>query len=459
MTHQAVTGPRPHPPAGARPPSGPPAPPRVGANHAPGVARPGAHPTPARPPGRIRRYMRQTPGRLLLLGAVSVLTALLCGFLGFIGGSTQADALRNAADDTAQLASTQEARNALVAANATAANAFLVGGLESPQQRETYTEAIDEAASDLVRLAASNPADGSDLAAVNAGLAEYTGLIEQARANNRQGFPVGAAYLDQASTQLRDHVVGPLDDLVLDNANRAADDFSRAGHATGVLAAGILAIAVLAAGQYWLARRTHRVLNLGIALATLVLLVGGGVGAVVLDQGATSANDVRANSYAGTLALSQAYALANDARSEEAFTLIERGSGQEREKAFAAATQDADERLADAETDGVVGKDARESLLEWVEEHQRIRDLDDAGDWEGAVALAIRTGPDTPNAAFEAFSEAVTTEAAEMTGVTQDALREAAGTARATGVVLLILGIVAAGLAWTGIAQRLKEYR
>ena len=37
----------------------------------------------------------------------------------------------------------------------------------------------------------------------NAGLARYTGLIEQARANNRQGFPVGAAYQRQANERRR----------------------------------------------------------------------------------------------------------------------------------------------------------------------------------------------------------------------------------------------------------------
>ena len=37
---------------------------------------------------------------------------------------------------------------------------------------------------------------------MNRVLTEYTGLIEAARANNRQGFPVGAAYLRQASRVL-----------------------------------------------------------------------------------------------------------------------------------------------------------------------------------------------------------------------------------------------------------------
>ena len=54
-------------------------------------------------------------------------------------------------------------------------------------------------------LAATARGEGeaADLAAVADSVQRYAGLVESARANNRQGFPVGAAYLDQASAALQ----------------------------------------------------------------------------------------------------------------------------------------------------------------------------------------------------------------------------------------------------------------
>jgi hypothetical protein len=54
--------------------------------------------------------------------------------------------------------------------------------------------------------AAATEHHGQVLAEANASLTTYTGLIESARANNRQGFPVGIGYLKNASTVLRSQV-------------------------------------------------------------------------------------------------------------------------------------------------------------------------------------------------------------------------------------------------------------
>ena len=51
----------------------------------------------------------------------------------------------------------------------------------------------------------------------------YAAAIEQARANNRQGLPVGAQYLRSASTELRSETLPILDSLVRTNAERATD--------------------------------------------------------------------------------------------------------------------------------------------------------------------------------------------------------------------------------------------
>ncbi|MGO1241444.1 MAG: hypothetical protein ACTMHU_08430, partial [Cellulosimicrobium funkei] len=254
---------------------------------------------------RARGALRRTPGKLRLVMALCVVAALALGVLGFQAGNLQSRALAAASEDAAQLVGVQEVRNALVAADATATGAFLVGGLEPADQRARYDELVDQAANRLATLSGSNEADAALLGQVAADLTVYTGLVEQARATNRQGFPVGSAYLDQASTILREQMLPALDEVVLDDADRVAADFSGVRNALWVLAAGLLALVVLLASQVWLARRTHRVLNVGLAVATAVLLVVGVVSTVLLSQASARAHDVRTGPYAATLAASQ----------------------------------------------------------------------------------------------------------------------------------------------------------
>ncbi|MCB7136381.1 hypothetical protein [Cellulosimicrobium marinum] len=440
-------------------PAGPPA------AGAPATA-PAAQPPAGSPAGsggtvgaRAHGLLRRTPDRLRLVMALGVLAAVVLGVLGFQAGSVQSRALDAAGEDSAQLVGVQEVRNALVAADATATGAFLVGGLEPAEQRARYDELVDQAATGLATLSGSNGADAELLGQVAADLTVYTGLVEQARATNRQGFPVGAAYLDQASTILREEMLPALDEVVLDDADRVADDFAGVRGALGVLAAGLVALAVLVLCQVWLARRTHRVLNVGLASATAVLVVVGVVSTVLLAQASARADDVRSGPYAATLAASQAYSLANEAKSMEAFTLIKRGSGQAYEEAFVLATDDAAQRLADAEAEGNLDGTAAAALDEWVLRHEEIRALDDGGDWDGAVALATSTEPDSPNAAFDSFSAAAHEDIDTNAAQTRDALASSATSAAVAGWLLLAAGLVAAVLAWRGVAARLEEYR
>ena len=102
----------------------------------------------------------------------------------------------------------------LLVADANATNTFLVGGLESPQRRAAYDAALAEVAGLVSQAAQAQPADADALAALNAHVLDYAGLVEAARANNRQGLPVGAQYLRQASNGLRADALPVADALV-----------------------------------------------------------------------------------------------------------------------------------------------------------------------------------------------------------------------------------------------------
>jgi hypothetical protein len=408
---------------------------------------------PAVPPVKHRGALSRTPGRMRLAGVVAVLASLAVGVLGVQAGLAQSKALASADADTRQLVGVQDVRNDLVVADATATNAFLVGGLEPSDQREKYDAAIASAAHGLATLAGSNEADAALLGKATAGLTTYTGLVEQARANNRQGFPVGAAYLDQASTVLRSDVLPELDTLVRTNSDRVDSSFDAVSETPWLLALGLLALVAFVVVQTWLARRTHRRLNSGLFWATLLALAASVAGAFVLGTTATNASEVRTGSYADTVAVSTAYSLANDAKSMESFTLIKRGSGQAYEETFQTETAQARDLLVGVD-DALV-----QSLDAWTAKHAEIRTLDDDGKWDEAVTLAISTGPGSPNAAFDAFTTAASDSLESSAAATQQALSGAGSAVVLVGWLILLAGLVAAVLSWRGISKRVEEYR
>jgi hypothetical protein len=175
------------------------------ASNAPAVA---AAPVPTGSPGPVATTEQtqrpsDTPRRLRLLSLGVIVVGIVVGLVGALVFSALTYLLSRAEADTAQLIRVQQIQTNLLAADATATNAFLVGGLEPPAQRAAYDDALTTTGALIAEAARAQPADADALAALNQGVVAYAGTIEQARANNRQGLPIGAQYLRTASAQLR----------------------------------------------------------------------------------------------------------------------------------------------------------------------------------------------------------------------------------------------------------------
>src|SRR5215472_4047428 len=162
--------------------------------------------------------------RLLLIGVLAL--SLIWGAVAAWTVAAHASATANVLSVSEQLSlDAQQIYRSLSDADATDAAAFLSGGLEPLSLRHRYQADIAQAARRLeaATAAAGNSAAGTRLATLAAGLPEYTGLIETARANNRQGFPVGAAYIAQASSLMRSTLLPAARDLYAqENAQLAA---------------------------------------------------------------------------------------------------------------------------------------------------------------------------------------------------------------------------------------------
>jgi hypothetical protein len=187
---------------------------------APPVAATRATPAPASPPpatmparpGRTTASptapapaikTTDTPRRLRLLSLGVVVAGVVVALLGALTFSYLAFSLSRAEADTAQLIRVQKIQSNLLSADATVSNAFLVGGLGPPAQRAAYDQALSSTSALIVEASQAQPADAAALSALNEQVVSYAATIEQARANNRQGLPVGAQYLRNASAELR----------------------------------------------------------------------------------------------------------------------------------------------------------------------------------------------------------------------------------------------------------------
>lgn len=413
-----------------------------------------------------------TPARLSLLRAVIIVLALVFAVGGAFGVNRRANAIDDVRSSAAQLLALQDIRVRVVHADAIASSSYLVGGQEDPAQRTAYLDEIAKAGDGLVAVsAAATPADLVQLSDAGRLLGSYVGLVEQARANNRQGFPVGAAYQRQANG-LVSNTDAETPDIVssLRSVEASQRDQINAGLSTAHRAGawlqlfGWLLVAALVVGSVWLARTFRRLINIPIAIAgvllLLLLLIGGST-----QAGAVSDADAAVNGpLAGADDAAQARAAAFEARSQEALTLINRGNGAANEANWQTGNsivlQALDRPLGGAASQSTRAADAYGS---YSDAHVEIRALDDGGNWDQAVAASLGRQPTSTGtnavAAFNDFDQIIEEIArTEGSGAAQ-LLSDAAAPLRKLRNIVFVAGLVIAALAAVGCGQRLREYR
>ncbi|PPG43768.1 hypothetical protein C5C20_08045 [Rathayibacter rathayi] len=414
-----------------------------------------------RRPSLLARATATTPGALRLLLALTALAAVLFGVFAQQAGAMQARAATTAREQSTQLLGVQNVRTLLVDANAIAANTFLVGGLEPTELRASYVASLTGAASAIAGLSAAEPADTEALARVASSITTYSGLIEQARANNRQGFPVASAYLDQASAALSGEggILEDLDGLVSSGADRVAAAYDAVRWSVLLVIGSLVMLVLLLAAQVWLARRTHRYLNRPLATGTALLLVLGIGGALAYGSVAANAGTARVESYREALTVSNALIAASDAKSLESFTLIKRGSGAALEERYTQAVTSARDKLSGDLRDESARTRLVDEFGQWQLFHAEIQTADGAGKWDQAVRVVTATGTGTPNDLFSTFSSDAREVVQEKAAAAATTLDRGAEFSSLVSWVLLASGLAGAVFAWRGVAQRLEEYR
>lgn len=449
----------------------------VSAPTAPPPARTAPAPVPERRGrvGELRELSKTTPGVLVVFTVALVLASLLVGLFTAVSVQSRAQALDDLAARSGPLSiAAQDLYRSLSDADATANSAFLSGGLEKAEVRARYESDIAQAETALATaVAAREPADLADpespLAVLSRELSVYTGLVETARANNRQGLPVGSAYQREASNLMRDELLPAAQQLYTDEtAVLRADQDRAAGLPIVEVLLGLALLVLLFYAQRYVRRRTRRRLNVGLLVAT-------GAAVVSLAWVLVAAFGVLANVNASqekgseqTDVLAQARIAALAARGDETLTLVARGSGKEFEEHYTTVTTELARdggllsQAQDLATDDSVRDEVSTAITaqrDWHEVHGQIRQLDDNGDFLKAVGLAIDPGEAGAAEKFDAVDNALREAIASTTTAFDDEVSQASNALTGTVIGVIVLALLAAAGAAAGIWQRLKEYR
>lgn len=232
---------------------------------------------------------------LVRAGAVLIALTVLTAVLAFAAVNRAQRAADTVHDDTVPaLLEVYAARGALIEADRAVMTSFHPGAVRLSGPGDEYRDQIAIASQNLTEAATHDVGDDSTertLSLVNSLLTSYTGAIEQAAASFRHDADsaLWTSDLWTASQLLHagDGALALLDEVIeaqvdkLDQQVDAGTD-SELG-ALVWLAPAVLLIVLLVGTQVWLRRRFRRTVNLGLAVATLLVAGMGTLSALVFD--------------------------------------------------------------------------------------------------------------------------------------------------------------------------------
>jgi hypothetical protein len=354
----------------------------------------------------------------------------------------------------------------LSVADAAAATAFIAQA-EPRGVRLRYEEAITDASVAVTR-ASSGLTDQplvELLGRINAELAVYTGLIEVARTNNREGNPVGSSYLSEASGLMQSTILPDAQLLYKATSERVDSETTASTQIPAPVILVISATVVFGAFAHrWLARRTRRRINPGLivgALGILVMMVWVGTALAISTTASRSAKDTASDSLK---IVTNVEITAQQARADETLSLIRRGDEEIRKQSFYQRIDAMHEQIDRymARPDAVDKGDlqgADQLLVRWRQANDRINSYIAVGNYRAATEVALGSAENDSTPAFDKLDDSlVKVMDQSRTHLRSDVLnaRNGLSGAQLGGVVLSLGAAIAVAL---GLWPRLKEYR
>ena len=456
-------------------------------------------PPPARTAGRMgdapvwRVNSQTTPGRLwLAFGAICLSLAVLWLVADASISRTRQAIQTVGRDAVPSIVAAQQIRADMADMDASTANVFIsTGDAVFIKQKQDY-EDERQAANDQLISAAQNitygEAERKPILAITGNLETYSGLVKAART---KGLPYGIKDLLAASAIMHTQLIpeaDALDKVNFDHLNEAYTAARASAARTQIVLYffGALALVVLAATQVYLTRRTHRILNAPLALATFFLAVFVGGLSAGLAAESEQLRAAKADCFDSIHALWKARSVAYDANGDESLYLLGPATAGRydqsfHEKAALLADVPLTDALLSATASGVVptfqgslGDELRnitfpgehdaatETLRDWGQYltlDKQIRSLETSGQHKQAVALCTGTAPGQSDYAFAQFDAAL----GKTLGINQDqfdlTVAGAFAGLRFLPLIAAVSILVIAVLAWLGLAPRIREYQ
>jgi hypothetical protein len=419
-------------------------------------------------PARLRALMIGLLAASLAWGAVTAWTV-----------TQHASAAHNVVSTSEPLSlSAQQLYRSLSDADVTASATVLASTNAPLAARQRYAADIARAAADLTSLknAAATSTNGQllrSLAAVSAGMPLYTEYVARAQTWRPIGYPLTSGSFMQVASEEMHLTLLPAAQEIYNQENSAlAAASARATGLPWVVVVVLLAIVlgfVLFRVQRWLTRRTHRVVNYGLLIASVALVactlwlviafvvarsdlqrgVGhGSAPAELLAKAAIDNQQIRGDEVLNLISRSGDKPFVQDSQSVR--HILGPGSGTLLTDAVQASPSGAGEHWAST---------AASDEKAWYAKDSEVYTLDGQANYRAETPLVTGTETGSAGAAFsrvqDDLSRAIAADQVTFNSGATAGSNAYAGLA--VGIIVAAL-IMAAGCAW-GLARRLAEYR
>lgn len=414
---------------------------------------------------RSATFLMTSPGRLTTVVMILIIAILASGVSMWQSTAGRQDQLTMISQLSEPMANaSQNLYASLTIADASANTAFSRGTLNSNQDLDNqFDDVIAQASMSATRAATGisdvNDPAMNDITTVQRLLPTYTGMVETARANARQGNPVSVAYLASASNLMQEQILPAAKSLYEATSTATADQQRALSLPPLVPMSGIAAaILMLFLTQWWLTRRTGRLFNVGLASAT-VLMGAALVGVFIATTAPWQGNAVFGETRTDVHSLTEIRIDAQQLRASETLGLVRRQPADV--QSFSQSIEELVGKLKNASANEPSDDldNALRAVYNWENGHNLMMGHLNTGDYAGAVRVATDVNNNSSAAtAFAQFDEALQSSIAQSRQDAREDIDSARNATAALSLITITLTVLAAVLVAFGFRHRLMEY-
>lgn len=286
------------------------------------------------PPTRMAALLT-VPGRLQAAQVLILVSALLFGLAAWWLYADLRAAVQTVGRDTVpSIVAAQQIRAKLADANANLVNVFLTGaGMDSPSWviYENDMEEVHDALASAAQHITYRDEERPPILAMMTQLAVYERLVGQAFG---RGSGAAREHVIQADRLMRGSILPQAAQLDHAKFNHLSTVYTlhraqRLPPQVALVVSGLILLVMLLGTQVYLVRRMHRIVNPGLALATVLLLVFVGYAATALPQSEEALRVAKEDAFDSIHALWQARAVGYAANADESLRLFSHGNTAE----------------------------------------------------------------------------------------------------------------------------------